>query len=56
VKLNNVLDELSHVFATRWEAPPRQGHVSREAPEPWVSDIWLMPGAELRLRHSSLTL
>lgn len=25
VKLNNVLDELSHVFATRWGASPGRG-------------------------------
>lgn len=41
MKLNNVLDELSHVFATRWVASPGWGHVSREDPEPW-----LMPGAD----------
>lgn len=46
VKLNNVLDELSHVFASRWVDSPGWGHVSREDSKPWDSDVWLTPGAD----------
>lgn len=37
MKLNNVLDELSHVFATRWVACPGWGRVSRAGHEPWAA-------------------
>lgn len=56
MKLNNVLDELSHVFATRWVATLGWGHMSREDPEPWASDVWLMPGADSDILSHSMAI
>lgn len=41
VRLNNVLDELSRVFATRWGSPARGGALGRElhqAPSLGITD------------------
>lgn len=58
MKLNNVLDELSHVFATRWVESLGWGHVSREDPKPWASDVlmFLMPGADSDVAFPSMAI